>query len=87
LHSYACLAALSGCICCKSHAGEVHVTFTAFPLSFPCDAHICLHSCGIFNTLLCHRKLQILRAKPVSPYTSFIKMPLKWQPSSLFQIH
>ena len=23
-----------------AHAGEAHVTFTAFPLSFPCDAHI-----------------------------------------------
>ena len=37
------------------HAGESHVTFTAFPLSFPCDAHIPHLSSLVRQSDLCSR--------------------------------
>ena len=44
-------------VCCSTvaRAGEVHVTFTAFPLSFHCDAHIPHLSSLVRQSDLCSR--------------------------------
>ena len=38
-----------------ARAGETHLTFTAFPLSFPCDAHILHLSSLVWQSDLCSR--------------------------------
>ena len=41
-----------------ARAGETHVTFTAFPLSFPCDAHIPHLSSLVRQSDLCSRPVR-----------------------------
>ena len=69
------------CVYCTTwpavaRAGEAHVTFTAFPLTFPCDAHISHLSSLVRLSDLCSRPVHTwIKLRSVSFACSVFKMP------------